>query len=354
MFASAAALACLGLVGGMPARLAAVMIFLVAGFLVTFAYATNDYFSYQRIYEGITSIENLGILGYPVDVATPVEPGFALLVLLEKSLAGSFVVFWFSFTAISLLVKFYAFRELSPFLMLSVLIYLGDEYFWKDLSGIRGAMASGLVLLSLIFVHRRQPLYFALALLAALSFHFSAIVAAPIYWYRLLSGRLFLLSVFVVSTTLAALGGMGLFLPEIASALGMDATSRLIKYAESRYASGITPFGGTFMIHMAVVTFLLAMYRQLVQVWPYNRILITSYVLGTSLMFMFIDYGIIAGRIREILCVPSGAVLLPSFVLLFKGQQRLVPYFALVAYSALWFFLMTRDRMPYQNVLFST
>jgi hypothetical protein len=342
-----------GLAKDFPRRMAAAMLFMAMAFLITLAYATTDYFSYQEIYHRITDYRRISLLGYPVSVVTRVEPAFALLVLLEKSLTGNFAVFWFIFTALSMLVKVYAFNKLSPYLILTILVYLGDVYFWKDLSGIRGSMASGLVLLSLIYVDRRQPLLFLLVLLAALSFHFAAIVAAPLYWAKSLGRRWILASVFVLSIAVAAAGGVGLMLPEIAAGLGFDEASRIIKYVDSRYAVGIRAFGGTFMIHVVIVTLLLSLYHPLVRTWRFNEILIPVYVYGTVLMFVFIDYGIIAGRIRETLCIPVGAVLLPSFVLLLRGHQRLIPYCAVVGYAALWFFLMMRDRLPYQNILFA-
>jgi hypothetical protein len=332
-------------------RSAAVLVFVLVGLLVTSVYGSQDYFSYRFIYENIYSFAQLGVLGYLVNVSTPVEPGFALAVLIEKHVTGSFIVFWFVFTAISLLVKIYAFDKLSPFLALTVLIYRGDEYFWKELSGIRGTMASGLVLLGIYFAATARPWKFLLAILLATSIHFAAIVAFPLYHVRKLASSWLLVPVFLASVFVAGWGGLGMMLPELAAQLGLADTARIIKYANSQYASGIQPFGGTFLLHLLIVGCLLMSYRRLVVAWKHNAVLIPVYIYGTSLMFVFIDYGIIAGRIREMLCVPVGAVLLPSFLLLFKGHQRLVPYGAVAGYAILWFLLMIRDRAAYESVL---
>ena len=49
--------------------------------------------------------------------------------------------------------------------------------------------------------------------------------------------------------------------------------------------------------------------------------------------------------------LPLMLIVLPSLVLLFKGKQKLFGFALVVAYSALWFYLMMKDREEYQSIL---
>lgn len=336
-----------------PARPAGFVILSVLALVVGLRYASGDYFSYQAVYQTISDISNLRVTGYPIGVLARVEPGFAAFVLLEKALFGSFYAFIFIFGLVSVLIKYYAFRELSPFIVLSALIYVSDTYFLKDLGQIRNAMASGLVLASVLFAHRREPLKFLVTVVLAVSVHAVALVALPLYFFAALSSRILLTGALGLSVGVAMAGGAGSFLPELAAWVGLGEASRIVRYAASEYADGISVFGGTFLIHLLLSVVFIVFRQPLVNRWAYNEHLIPMYVYGTALMFMFIDYGIIASRIREMLCVPAAAVLLPSLVLLFRGNERLVPYALIVGYCAIWFYALLGQVYRYQNVLFA-
>src|SRR5690554_1754659 len=131
---------------GFPARKCYIFLCFIIFLIVSLRYASVDYFSYYRIYEAIDDFSKFGLATYSVDASTPIEHGFALLVIIEKFLFGHYFIFIAIFSFISLLIKLVAFKRLSPYFLLSLLIYLSDEYFWKDLGQIRNAMASGIVL----------------------------------------------------------------------------------------------------------------------------------------------------------------------------------------------------------------
>lgn len=351
LFLLAVVLSFLSLDRRFPAELAGTLFFLAVFFVVGFRYASVDYFQYEYIYSNVISVDRLTPLGYQVSELTPIEPGFALLILVHKAIQQNFPAFVFFFAAVSIAVKFRAFWSLSPFLLLSGLVYLSDEYFWKDLGQIRNALASAIVLWSALFVHRGQALRFCLAIAIAAMIHAAAIVAAPLYLVRYIKSPTIPMLALISALGVAMIGGVGLMLPEIASSLGFESTSRLIKYAESRATGGISIFGGTFWLHVTLSFFFCGYYRSLVEAWPVNRVLIPMYVFGSAMMIALIDYGIVAGRIREMLCVPAVAIVLPSTLLLFSGWQRLVGYGGVFSYCALWFYLMVRDQPAYQSVL---
>lgn len=67
------------------------------------------------------------------------------------------------------------------------------------------------------------------------------------------------------------------------------------------------------------------------------------------LMFLFIDFEIIWGRTRDMFVTPLLAVILPSFLLIYKNKfLTLLP---ILFYTVLWFYLMIPHRNDYQTIL---
>ncbi|WP_066161421.1 EpsG family protein [Aliarcobacter skirrowii] len=312
----------------------------------------NDYFSYERIFYGVEDISLLGLFIYNLSESTPIESGYASIILITKLFSDSYILFVFIWAILSISAKYYTFKKLSPFIGLSFLIYFTDEWFWKDLSGSRVGIASVFILLSVVYAYKRSFLKFLGIIFLASLFHSSAIVGLGIYFLRYFSNPKFMAISLVGAIIIATYGGMGIFLADSLSYMfGIESTSRLLKYQDSKYVDGIKAFGGTFMLHIMLSVLFIYYHKLLVAKWHYNSILVPMYVFGTVLMFLFIDYGIISGRIREMLAVPALVVVLPSLVLLFKGKQKLFGFALVVAYSALWFYLMMKDREEYQSIL---
>ncbi len=331
----------------------------LVGILVTFCiisivglrYMSVDYEQYWHIYDKIEYFQDLGLFTYAVSDQTPIESGFAFLILAEKHFIGEFFAFIFIFSVISVTIKYIAFIRLSPFVLISFIIYFSDEYFWKDMSQIRNAMASGMVLLSIYYVYERNFLKFIIFVGLAGFVHSFAWAAVPFYFVSLIAGRRRMAGVLAVSFAVGVVGGIGLLLPQFAAVLGFDPMSRLIKYTDSEYVGGGRLWGGTTLLHIAISAVLIFYYKKLSKVWSYNIVLIPIYVCGTSLMLIFQDYGILWGRSRELFCMTTATVILPSTILLFRGVDRVIPYTLILAYCCLWFYLMIRDRDPYQSIL---
>lgn len=336
---------------GFPSKKTYFFLCLLITVIVAFRYASVDYFSYLRIYDGVSDLSKIGFFIYELNLSTPVESGFAVFILIEKLLFGHYFFFVVLFSFFSLFIKFSAFKKLSPYLLLSLLLYLSDEYFWKDLGQIRNSMASGIILWAFYHAYSSRFWHFFALVIVAMLFHSAAIIALPFYFIRWFKSPFFLFLALIFSILIVALfGGVGKFIPEIAMFLGFDENARVVKYAQTQYVTGISPFGGTFFLQLLVCLLLIFFYGRLSKKWVYNEFLIPVYVYSSCLFFLLLDYGIIGGRIREMLAIPVTCVVIPSFILLFRGYSRIVPYAAIASYCIIWFYLMMRDRAPYQSI----
>ncbi|WP_210455386.1 EpsG family protein [Vibrio crassostreae] len=320
--------------------------------IVSLRYNSVDYFSYQRIYDDIGGFSPLGFFIYDLSEMTPVESGFALLIILEKMLFGDFFLFIAIFSLLSLIIKFSAFKKLSPYVLVSTLIYLSNEYFWKDLGQIRNAMASGIVLWAFYYAYQRRFLLFSFIVLLAGLFHSVAFVALPFYFVWWLRRRFFLIASLIIALFIAVyFGGIGSILVDIASMLGAGENSRILKYADPEHVSSYGLFSGTFTLQFFMCCVFVFFHKRIVLKWPISEFFIPIFIYSSCLYFVFIDYGIVAGRINEMITIPIGCVLLPTLILPFQDKSKIIPYIFIIFYCLLWFYLMMRERAPYQSVL---
>lgn len=312
-----------------------------------------DYFSYKDIFYNIDTLSDFNGLIYQVDEGTPIESGYAALAYLVRELTGSYTVFVFMWAVLSVSLKLYVFSKTSPILILSFLIYFADEWFWKDLSGARSGMAATFVLLSITFIQQGSFRKFLLSILAGTLFHGLAAIALPLFLIRWLPNLKIMPIALVVAIVGSLAGGIGLLVAELVSSAGVPETSRLVKYAMREDLRGIRVFGGTYILHLMLSLVFLSFYRPLIRAWPLNEYLIPVYVYGTALFFLVLDFGIVAGRTREMLTVPAITILIPSIIPAMRGKDQVFGLLAVFGYALLWFYLKTwgEDRPPYTSIL---
>jgi hypothetical protein len=313
--------------------------------------SADDYFSYWYIYDRVVNPSDLGLFTYTLPPAGGVESGFAFLAFIEKRVYGHYFVFVAIFSFIAIYVKYQAIKELSPYIILSALLYV-SLYITGDIGEIRQRMACGIVLYSVIFAYKRQLPQFLITIFIAITMHNSALIGIVLYFIPCISGPIILWSVLILSVVIAVKGGIGiLLLTAIGSGMGLEESSRLIAYTTSKYLDAYKLFGGTFNFQLLLSVLMLCCYKQLIHKWEYNKILIPMYIYGSVCMFSFIDYGIIGGRIASLFCSYSSLIIIPSFLSIFKRKERLLLFFILVCYCCIWLSAITRKHSPYESIL---
>ena len=109
-------------------------------------------------------------------VSMQIEPGFWLISHICNLLKMPFPLFWFCIACITLVTKFIFFRKLSPYLFLSLLIYLSGLYIERDFDGIRQGLSVGLAYMSILFYLDKKKIKYIIFLLFAISIHYSSLV----------------------------------------------------------------------------------------------------------------------------------------------------------------------------------
>lgn len=293
---------------------------LVAGLLFT-AVATcrfgigYDYFNYQKLYEELGPLTVAELAVHPV---AQEFLGYALFtrltwllgldyrgLLLVVNLALTAIVFWFV-------------RRFSPLPWLSLYLYLTLQFFAHSMNLFRQSIAATLCLLAYPFLKKRKLLAFVGVVLAASTFHLSALFFLPFYWVLnwKLDGRL-----------LAALGGAAalvyLFSNQAAQFLTQYFFQNYAGYIGSRYWSGL---GYRYAILPAFYFAAVWLFRrQLVQQEESDRQLIHS-AFYVFLLYGFSTHHMILERFSIYLFFYA-IILLPKLAVSFAAlpHQQLPP-----------------------------
>lgn len=119
-------------------------------------------------------------LGSTSSYAESVEPLFKVLAAVTGVFSDDVHLLFFVFAFLSLGIKFYAIRKLSPTLFLPLLIYFGSHYILQDLTQIRAGLAAAFILLAIIdTAEGKRKNAIGWIFLATMS-HYSALMMIPI------------------------------------------------------------------------------------------------------------------------------------------------------------------------------
>ncbi|MEH0714113.1 EpsG family protein [Vibrio owensii] len=328
--------------------------YLLLVMFVGIRYASIDYFNYEEIYHYVDNISEMGFPNYiPSSGEKPTESLYALLTLFIKSVGGSFEIFIFVVASISIGMKLYAFKKMSNFFYLSVLLYIAI-WMRADLGQIRNGLSSALALMAVYYLYHSRKLIFTLAATSSLLVHIAAVLSFLLIFMKKLARPWIMCAVLSVSFAMAAAGGFGMTIVlYVAEIMGLGNEFRLVRYMDSKFAESYSILGGTVLVHLIIAVFILFFYKRLVKVNKYNSVLIPMYIYGFAMMLFFIDYGIMFARIKDLFCTPASVIILPSIVLMFHRRSRPLIYLFLIAFSALMFVTTVQNAEPYQTIIFN-
>lgn len=326
--------------------------FFVLLLFVGLRYDSTDYYTYFGIYNYISDFRNLGFFLYtPEDGSKPHESLFSLLIILVKEAGFGFYQFIFVFALVSLLPKLFCFYKMSALPALSLVLYC-SLWLIRDLGQMRSGMAGGFILLSLYYIFNSSYLkYLFYTYLASVS-HTVGSVGLLAMAFTVLKSRIFAFSVLVCLYAFSFFGGFSsFFIAVLQEVLGLSDSSRLVRYSLTHRVEGYSPVGGTVLMHLILSLALLYFYNELSRINKYNSFLILVFVYGFSFMLLFVDYGIVFYRIRDVLVMPVMVTLLPSFVFLFKSFDRVLAICGVIALSFI-LFLLYLPAKDYKSILF--
>lgn len=255
------------------------------------------------------------------------EPGFVLLTQTLARLTSDPHVFLSAVAFLSIAPLAVAFEKLSVDPLVSWFLYVTLGFYSFTFSGLRQAVALGVIAAALVFVVDRRPLLFISCLAVAAQFHGSAWVFAPAFLvYR---ARLS----WNVGIAWGALGVVALVFRQ---QIFVEFTDSFYPYHELVESSSYN----WLAFSAGLVLMILVQYKRIQEFFPRSVGFVSLVLVGLSLM-SFASLGTNVMRIADyyfgviVLALPAAHATLPS------RTRRVVGYFGGLALVAVYLYLLT-------------
>ena len=298
--------------------------------VVGLRYMHGDYGTYEMAYN-----ERIDVGG---------DIGYYQLQLLLQDIGGSFQVFVFIITLISV----FAFRQtfrMSVWPIFGIVMILGKIFTLYAMSGIRQYLAMAICwwAISELLIYKRKLLFLAMILIAY-TLHGSAIIILPVYFFRdrrfnsLVAFLMILLAVIIGRSFMQFFKGAAdlsdfvdnRFGSYVQGSLSGESGMNLLNYAEN-----------FLFLFLALLV-----RKKAVHKIPYFDFFLYMFLIYCGFLIAGNEVGIVK-RLRDYYAL-SYAFIVPSFIYLFRDESlRKASHFIIVIY---FIFLMFRSLTVYDSV----
>lgn len=315
-------------------------------FFVGFRFESVDYYAYMDVWNKVS----FNYLGFPFYSSGGGTTGneflFATLISLFKENGLSFVLFLFFIAFLSVGIKAYYFKKYSPYIFLSLVVYLSTLFF-KDMGQIRNALAASIFLFGIKPLVERNIFKFSVVSLVAFGIQSFAFIGFFVYFfYPVVNKRYAPYILLIISFFISLMGGLANKVLFLASYFPESMFVR----ANSYFNASEPLYYHALNISFFAFSFLFLNYRKLIcNKNIYLNGLISYFVFSVMLYFAFFDFPVVAGRILELLSYSALSILLPAMIYTFHGYKRHVLFIISILYCSLLFYSTSLVAEPYQS-----
>lgn len=237
--------------------------------------------------------------------------------------------------------KLAAIRRLTDLWFLALAVYISNFYMLHDLIQVRAGVASGLLLLCIRPLEERNLRRFLPTALAAMLFHYSAIVILPLWLLNPRTFRKWLWAALIPAAGLLHFAGLDLL--TLATHLPIPGIQVKIEVYRQITELGLNgwdafdPFAATFLARVGMLYLLILCLEPLQRHNRYTRLLLKIYAVALASFLLLGNVPVVAARTRELLSIVE-IVLLPS--LTYLGRPRWLTRAIPAAYSLLILLLL--------------
>lgn len=340
----------------MPDRQRNIDICCIAVFVLFFGFRGfigDDWLNYYTYFQNC-SLDSFSLNIFSFNEGFVYEPGFTLLVLLCKSIFGSYEVLNIVCCVINIVLLYKFFRRYSSNFPLGLMVYICMGGFLMSINLMRNTIAILLVANALHYIEERKALPYFLVCTLALSFHVSSLFYFPLYlffhkklnkWIYLcifLCGLIFFLSqIKFVSSILSLL--LGFFSERLQFLVTI--------YTEVHATSKSISIGLLERILTGVLIF--CYYDKLKTIRESNTLFINSYIVYFFFYFFFWEFEVMSSRLANLFTFFYW-VIWPDLLKCFwyENNRRLFVFF-LTVYSIFKVIGLSRFiTYDYDNILF--
>jgi hypothetical protein len=285
-----------------------VVLFVISGFRPSTCCA--DYLNYVDYFN---DIDNRSVI--------QIEPTFFLIskiaLYLFNSSIGVFVIYAF----LGVLSKGLAFKRLSNFYLLSLIVYSATYFLLHEMTQIRVGIASSILLLSIPSIYERKYFNFLLLLILGTLFHYSFLIFGFFYFLSPNKINPTFYAVLIFSGYIAYV--LGINVVSVLGIIPIDFISgKILAYnalLEKGVDTKINVFNVLMLFRLSFLTILLWKQNYLFEKNKFSILLIKIYAFSIFFFVFFSSLPVFAFRIRELTGIVE-VILIPFFVYLFKEK----------------------------------
>ena len=326
------------------AVVAFVLFFGFRGFLLT------DWILYYPYY---VNLEWGDILNFFIPDKQGMEPGFALFAMVCKTVSfGNYHFLEFVITCIVLTCIYRFMRRYTGNIALGLMIFLAFNGVGVICNLLRNSLAIGIFLLAIPYIEQRRPLQYYLLCLLALTFHISALVYLPLYFFfHRFPSRWIYLGVFVVAN-LAFITRFSI-VEQLLEMMGLtgDAAMKADAYT-GKMTTAVAVFSLGYIERLLTGMLIIAYHDKLKALHNGSGVIVNGVFMYLIMFFFFSQYDVLAQRYSFLFGFGYWIIWIDLMKCFYYANNRRLLAGLVVSYALLrsWTIYNAPDYM-YENIL---
>jgi hypothetical protein len=240
-----------------------------------------------------------------------VEPSFIIISNFVRDYLNNVNYLFVIYALIAVAIKLYAIYKITTLRLLTLVVFFSLFFLLHEMTQIRVAVASGILLLCVHFLIKKNYISFFLASAVSIFFHFSSAVILILVFFKRDKLQRFYSYLIPVAYVLAfAKIGLSKILPLLTIPVVLIQT-KFGTYQD--LGNDINLFNGLLLFRIFFSYFLIRNHEILQQKNEHSILLIKAYVIGVFSYIAFSDVWGVASRLSELMQI--GEIILIPFIL---------------------------------------
>lgn len=259
---------------------------------------SRDYENYVSFFFQINSGGSVAVIN---------DPGFYFIIRIVSFFSNTYILLFIIYAFLGVYAKLFSFVRIMGITgaFLATIIYLSNFYFLHEMTQIRIGVASGIFLIGIPFIVKRQFKKYLICILIASFFHISVILVLPLYFLRHdRINRVFWIGLLVINliffiSHLSIMDIIQVFTPASLSDKVRVYKSLMMEATDTTNIR----FFNRFLLYLILNLFLLYHSKFLAQKSIYFIFLLKTSFISLSIAFFLYDFYLFAYRFSEIIGV---------------------------------------------------
>lgn len=317
----------------------------------------DDWTIYYPVFTEDIHVGNFQEFVYSLE-ESPFEIGFTVLLIISKLIFDDYSFLVFLTTCINCFLLYRFLRQRVENIPLGIMLFICMGGFGMQINLLRNTISILLFVNAIEYLVERKPLPYFLLCTLALTFHLSAIIYFPLYFFfHKRAPRWVFIAIFLIGNIifLSQIKFITPILVSIAGSLGEEYEFLVEAYTEGKLSELSKGLSIGYLERLLTGILIFCYYDKLVSIRRENAVFINSYLAYFFMFFFFSEFFVVAGRLANLFTYFYWIIwidLLKCFSI--KSNMVLFVLF-LSAYSVLKIWGMTNlVTLRYDNVMFGS